>query len=283
MECFYKLPQFLFSERCGGISNDAKLLYCFMLDRMKLSEMNGWYDGGRCYIIFSRKEACGMLGIAKDKAAKLYAELEKVGLIEQKKQYLSRPTLIFVNDICAEERKSSASEDGNADIKPSENKPSECRENRSSEVEISAPIKTYYNQNKNNHINNNHINHSDTSDGTGKDNSAALTASLNEKLEIDLLKRRYPLSEGSIEEMRDIIAEVMLRRRKVTFDGKTVPEDAAAERFGKLTSDNICLVLDALSQTSSDIRRIDAYIATSLYGSTFMVSSRNEVGWRGGI
>lgn len=283
MERFYKLPQFLFSENYGKISNDAKLLYCFMLDRIKLSEMNGWYDGGRCYIIFPRKEACGMLGIAKDKAAKLYTELEKVGLIEQKKQYLSRPTLIFVNDVCADERENGVFDGGNSDIKPSENTSSECRESRSSKAEKSAPIKTYHNQNKNNHIDNNQIYRSDTSDGTGTSNSAALTACLNEKLEIDLLKRRYPLSEGSIEEMRDIIAEVMLRRRKVTFDGKTVPEDAAAERFGKLTSDNICLVLDALSQTSSDIRRIDSYIATSLYGSTFTVSSRNEVGWRGSV
>lgn len=67
---FYKLPQGIFSEKYSGISSDGKLLYALMLDRMKLSEMNGWRDErGRVYIIFTRDEACRVLGFGKDKAA----------------------------------------------------------------------------------------------------------------------------------------------------------------------------------------------------------------------
>lgn len=117
-------------------------------------------------------------------------------------------------------------------------------------------------------------------DVTRISDSTNLKEHLDEVLELDMLKSRYPLSAGSLEEIRDIIAEVIALRRRVTFEGKVVPAETAAERFRKLTAENICMVLDALSQTESDIRRIDAYISTALYGSTFTVMSRNEVGWK---
>lgn len=273
-ERFYKLPQGLFSEKYGGISNDGKLLYCLMLDRVKLSELNGWYDGcGRVYIIFSRDEACRLLGFGKDKAARVYSELEKVGLIVQKKQYLARPTLIYVNEI-------SGCESGG--IRSAEKALSGGGENGVQDSCETAAIKTYHNQNENSQLKNikTYPNQADANDGTESFSSAELREHLNEVLEIETLKARYPLSVESLEEIRDIIAEVIGRRRRVTFEGQAIPAEAAAERFRKLKSDNICMVLDALAQTDSEIRRVDAYIATALYGSTFTVSSRNEIGWK---
>lgn len=278
---FYKLPQAIFSEKYSGISSDAKLLYSLMLDRVKLSEMNGWRDeSGRVYIIFTREEACRVLGFGKDKAARVYSELETAGLITQKKQYLARPTLIYVNDISA--RESSSPCDENGGIRTAENTVSESSENGVQNADKNAAIKTYHNQKENSQPQNIKTYPSQTVGGdvTGNISSTNLKERLNESLEIEMLKARYPMSAGSLGEIRDIIADVMLCRRRVTFEGKVVPENAAAERFGRLTSDNICMVLDALAETESDIRRIDAYIATALYGTTFTVSSRNEVGWR---
>lgn len=251
-----------------------------MLDRVKLSELNGWRDGsGRVYIIFTRDEACRLLGFGKDKAARVYSELEAAGLIEQKKQYLARPTLIYVNEISG--REDGSSDIGKDCIQTAENAASESCESSVHNVGKAAAIKTYHNQNKKSQLENikTYQSQSDGSDGTDT-HSTNLKEHLNEVLELETLKARYPLSAGSLEEIRDIIAEVISLRRRVTFEGKTVPAETAAERFRKLTSENICMVLDALSQTESDIRRIDAYIATALYGSTFTVSSRNEVGWR---
>lgn len=278
---FYKLPQGIFSEKYSGISSDGKLLYALMLDRMKLSEMNGWRDERcRVYIIFTRDEACRVLGFGKDKAARVYSELEAAGLIEQKKQYLARPTLIYVNEI-------SGREDGSFDvvnggIQLTENTASKAGKSKVQTVGKAASIKTYHNQNENSQTENikTYPNLTGVNDVTGISDSTNLKEHLDEVLELDTLKARYPLSAGSLEEIRDIIAEVIALRRRVTFEGKTVPAEAAAERFRKLTSENICMVLDALSQTESDIRRIDAYIATALYGSTFTVMSRNEVGWK---
>ena len=274
---FYKLPQGIFSEKYSGISSDGKLLYALMLDRMKLSEMNGWCDGhGRVYIIFTRDEACRVLGFGKDKAARVYSELETAGLIEQKKQYLARPTLIYVNEISG--RGDGSSDTVNDGVQAAEKSASRAGKSEVQADGKAASIKTYPNQNENSQLKNikTYPNQTSVNDMTGISDSTYL----DEVLELDMLKARYPLSAGSLEEIRDIIAEVIALRRRVTFEGKVVPEKTAAERFRKLTSENICMVLDALSQTESDIRRIDAYIATALYGSTFTVMSRNEVGWK---
>ena len=252
-----------------------------MLDRVKLSEKSGWFDShGRVYIIFTRDEACRVLGFGKDKAARVYSELEKAGLIEQKKQYLARPTLIYVNEISGCKNGSHEGADGG--IQTAENTISDGCESPFQGDGKTAPIKTYSNQSENSQLYNTKIKSSQTAsnDLTGDINSALSTEHLDEVLELETLKKRYPLSVGALEEIRDIIAEVMCFRRRVTFEGKVVPAELAAERFGKLTSDNICMVLDALAETESDIRRIDAYISTALYASTFTVSSRNEVGWK---
>ena len=42
---FYRLPKALITdERFKGITNNAKLLYGLMLDRMSLSKKRGWLD-----------------------------------------------------------------------------------------------------------------------------------------------------------------------------------------------------------------------------------------------
>lgn len=41
---FYRVPRLLIKDkRFKGLSNDAKLLYGLMLDRMSLSMKNGWW------------------------------------------------------------------------------------------------------------------------------------------------------------------------------------------------------------------------------------------------
>ena len=177
---FYKLPQGIFSEKYSGISSDGKLLYALMLDRMKLSEMNGWRDGhGRVYIIFTREEACRVLGFGKDKAARVYSELEAAGLIEQKKQYLARPTLIYVNEI-------SGREDGSFDvvnggIQLTENTASRAGKSEVQAVGKAASIKTYHNQNKNSQIENikTYPNQTGVNDVTGISDSTNLKEHLD--------------------------------------------------------------------------------------------------------
>ena len=63
------------------------MLYGLLLDRMGLSAHNGWLDdNGRVFLYFTQEEAMTMLDCGKDKATKLFRELEGIGLMERKKQ-----------------------------------------------------------------------------------------------------------------------------------------------------------------------------------------------------
>ena len=99
---FYKLPKFLMKEEFfQGLSNDAKLLYALMLDRMSLSKKNEWLDEeNRVYIIYTLEHIIEDLNCSRDKGMKVVAELEQsVGLIERKKRGQGKPTLIYMKKL----------------------------------------------------------------------------------------------------------------------------------------------------------------------------------------
>lgn len=97
---FYRIPKALFTDiHFQGVSMEAKLLYGLMLDRMGLSVRNGWLDSdGKVYIFFTLEDALAMLGYGKDKAVRLFKELDDIGLIERRKQGQGRPTRIYVKN-----------------------------------------------------------------------------------------------------------------------------------------------------------------------------------------
>ena len=52
---FVRVPKVLFTDKelFGSLSNDARILYGFLLERMSLSRKNNWIDAhNRVYIIF---------------------------------------------------------------------------------------------------------------------------------------------------------------------------------------------------------------------------------------
>lgn len=86
---FYRIPRLLIKDkRFKNISNDAKLLYGLMLDRMSMSMKNGWFDNNnRVYIIYTLENIMEDLSCGKDKGVKILAELDNIkgiGLIERK-------------------------------------------------------------------------------------------------------------------------------------------------------------------------------------------------------
>lgn len=121
---FYRIPKALFTDkRYKGVSVDAKVLYGLLLDRMSLSARNEWFDSDRkVYIYFTLEDAISLLGYGKDKAVKLFKELDVtsgIGLIERKKQGQGRPTRIYVkNFIIPDEPEPSAEQDTPSDPEP---------------------------------------------------------------------------------------------------------------------------------------------------------------------
>lgn len=100
---FYRIPKQLFTDsRFDVLSIEAKLLYGMMIDRMELSQKNGWIDAqGRVYIYFTVDDVKDRLHCANDKAVRLMRELDSdkgIGLIESVRQGLGKPNLIYVRN-----------------------------------------------------------------------------------------------------------------------------------------------------------------------------------------
>ena len=98
---FFRIPCALMTDaRFSDLSAEAKLLYGLLLDRVSLSEKNGWRDEAGCvYIYFKVGEIGRALGCGKDKALCLLRELESgtgAGLIVRVRQGLGRPSRIYV-------------------------------------------------------------------------------------------------------------------------------------------------------------------------------------------
>ena len=76
---FVRVPKVLFTdkEHFGSLSNDARILYGFLLERMSLSRKNNQIDKhNRVYIIFPVEEIEESLDVGHEKALNLLKELD---------------------------------------------------------------------------------------------------------------------------------------------------------------------------------------------------------------
>lgn len=103
---FFRIPRLLIKDsRFRRLSNEAKLLYGLMLDRMSLSRRNGWLDEqNRAYIRYSISDVCEDLGCSKNTATKLMMELDTqhgIGLIERIRVGLGASNIIYVKNFAS--------------------------------------------------------------------------------------------------------------------------------------------------------------------------------------
>lgn len=138
---FYRIPRLLIKdERFKGLSNDAKLLYGLMLDRLALSIKNGWFDdNNRAYIHYTMENVMEDLGCAKEKCSKIFKELDStngIGLIEKKRQGLGKPDIIYVKNFVVEDEEKTAGDSGELqEVRKSNDSEFDAGMDRSSEIE----------------------------------------------------------------------------------------------------------------------------------------------------
>ena len=103
---YYQIPQELFinAKYKNKLNSDSKILYAFLLDRLSLSQKNHWIDDERnIYLIFTREEVQEKLNLSDKTATKAFKQLNNVGLVQEKRQGLGKPNLIYVGKIEHEE------------------------------------------------------------------------------------------------------------------------------------------------------------------------------------
>ena len=99
---YYQVPQELFENPLykNNLNSDSKILYGFLLDRLSLSQKNHWFDENkRVYLIFTREEVQNKLNLSDKTVTKAFKQLKNVYLVEEKRQGLGKPNLIYVGKI----------------------------------------------------------------------------------------------------------------------------------------------------------------------------------------
>ncbi|HDB8974088.1 replication initiator protein A [Staphylococcus aureus] len=239
-EKFYQLPKVFFTnEKYMQLSNDAKIAYALLKDRLELSIKNNWFDeNGDIFFIFTNDKLKNILNCHDGKLTKIKKELSKADLLEQvrcgqgkpNKLYLKNPA-ITKEDVyeIKKQEETSGEPSHDAEMRKSHFKKCENRISRNAKIAQQEMRKshtndtdlsnTYYIETENNDMNDlndveskneisNHSNHSNqfTHNFDDKDYKEILLQEFPEQLTNYLLKYDYRDLE--------IIKAVILKAKK---------------------------------------------------------------------
>lgn len=300
---FYRIPKVLFTAaHYRAVPVEAKVLYGLLLDRMALSARNGWLDEGRrVFIYFTLEDAMAMMGCGHNKAVRLFADLEQIGLIERRKQGQGRPTRIYVkNFILPTETGEPDTPDPRPDSTPpahretsNKGKSEKAQEvltsqNRKSGLpETGSPDFPKTNANKTDK-NKTELNDTDLSIPPSSPRDSPTRAQrqqmrmdemdsyrelIKENISYDLLLQENfyddELIDGYVELMVDACCS---KRPSIRISGEEIPTEVVRSRFLKLDKEHIGYVMDSMRQNTTRIANIRAYMLSALYNAPVTIN-----------
>ena len=152
---FLRLPlSLLANPKYKQMSLEAKFIYSLLLNRMTLSQRNGWInENNEVYLIYTREEASNTLNISYKKAIAAFKELIQHGLLYEQRQGLGAPNLLYV--LKAELTDEDAAEFGSTfDGEPPAEEPETPENPQICQNGTSRPVKTAYQELPKSHIQN---------------------------------------------------------------------------------------------------------------------------------
>ena len=238
---YYQIPQELFvnEKYKNKLNSDSKILYAFLLDRLSLSQKNHWIDeDNNVYLIFTREEVQEKLNLSDKTVTKSFKILMEVNLVQEKRQGLGKPNLIYVGKI-------NHSDSENLRFLNRKNYDSGIGESTALDSENLRGINT-------NNINTNIIN----------------TDSINPKSDEDLLfiKEKCNLNEFTKEEktiLEDVI-DNLYYINNLKVGNITVNHFKISDKLNLITKDNLVQLLDILKNTPN-IQNAKNYLMICLY------------------
>ena len=259
---FYRVPKLLFtSDRFWNLSTDAKMLYGLLLDRMALSQKNGWVDEqGRVYIIYTVENIMQSLSCGNKKAIQLLAELEnKANLILRKKQGLGKPNLIYVKKFTVVAR-------------AVERHFLKCENDTSGNFQTTAQGVS---KEHGNNTDKNNTEFSDTDSIFPSGNGGMMDENdryqeyfdyFSDQLSMDLLKKDYPYDSEMLDNILELIVETVCTKRPlIRIGAEERPAEIVRSRFMKLNVEHIRYVMDCFKENTTKIRNIRQYMLTTIY------------------
>lgn len=304
---FVRVPKVLFTdkEHFGGLSNEAKLLYGLLLERMSLSRKNNWIDKhNRVYIIFPVEEIEESLDVGHEKALNLLKELDDqsgIGLVRKKRRGLGLPSILYVKNFIVKGEQNTDrvptsrstenefQEVGKTDFKKSENQTSANPKNRLLEVRNSDSNNIDINNTDMSYTYNQSINLPQTdfqkfspgADGLidGIDRNT-VEEEVKKQIDYDCLISHPDSSVIQMaEEIKDLMVDVICGERSVVSEGKRVSEETAKAAYRKITFDHIQYVMKSLVSYPDKISRIDRFLTASLFNSVYTLTNSTFAGF----
>ena len=287
---FVRIPRMLFTdkEHFGGLSNDAKLLYGLLLERMSLSRKNNWFDEqNRVFIIFKIEEIADRLNCGREKACNTLKELDDesgIGLISKRRRGMGQPTIIYVKNFVVKDEPSDETEQpqtpknqevGKSEFKDSEKQTSSIPKNRIHEVGKSESNYIEINNTEKSYIEHRSFDPSaETENSPQKDlgtiDRLEIEKSVEDQIGYDCLMSQPDESvRNMITEIKDLIVDVMCGERNVFVGGQRISDEAAKSAFSKLTDEHVIYVLHNVTNYPERISRIDRFLLTSLYNAAY--------------
>ena len=238
---YYQIPQELFvnEKYKNKLNSDSKILYAFLLDRLSLSQKNHWIDeDNNVYLIFTREEVQEKLNLSDKTVTKSFKILMEVNLVQEKRQGLGKPNLIYVGKI-------NHSDSENLRFLNRKNYDSGIGESTALDSENLRGINT-------NNIKTNIIN----------------TDSINPKSDEELLliKEKCNLNEFTKEEktiLEDVI-DNLYYTDNLKVGNITVTHFKILDKLNLITKDNLVQLLDILKNTPN-IQNAKNYLMICLY------------------
>ena len=301
---FYRVPKTLLTDsRYKGVSIEAKVLYGLLLDRMSLSVRNGWMDKDRrVYIYFTQEDAMALMNCGKDKATRLFRELDQggIGLIERKKQGQGRPTRIYVKNFtlppepCQLRQSDQTPPEGSQTAEDQQSRPLDSAAVKTAPFEQSAPLEISCQDSGFSAPNKTDKNKTDSNDTESSipppapsrtspsagahrqmrmDEMDGYRERIRENIGYDLLLLERPYDAEEIDGYVELMAETCASRREyIRVNGEDVPIELVRKRFLKLDGEHIRYVMDSLRQNTTQVVNIRAYTLAALYNAPVTIS-----------
>ena len=303
---FVRVPKVLFTdkEHFGGLSNEAKLLYGLLLERMSLSRKNNWIDAhNRVYIIFPIDEIAEIMGVCHEKALNILKELDEqngIGLVKKKRRGLGLPSILYVKNFIINDGVEAVPEKPSNHSEPQErldnNAPtSRSRENRFQEVGKTDSNNTDKNNTEMSYTDIQSINQSvadlqNFSPGAAPSvENAGLIDGIDRNAVEEAVKKQIDygclmsFKDNSVvkmvEEIKDLMVDVLCGERTVISEGKRVSEETAKAAYRKITFEHVQYVLHSLLNYPDKISRIDRFLTVSLFNSVYMLTNSTFAGF----
>lgn len=287
-ERFLRLPLSLFANpNYRTLSAESKLVYSLLLDRMSLSQRNGWInEEGEVYLIYTREEIADILCITYKKAIAAFKELINAGLLLEKRQGRGFPNRLFI--LKCELENSDAEDFGDEFDSPKsaesdEKEPANpyCEQicqngssrysdsahqelpkqhiktclnstSRTSDSAVQDMPKTQTIQTYNNYINN-----------IQSDNSQ----SVDRELEEILTNCRFGDFEEKTAQMLESAVRVIYYKQNIKLSGALLPQSEIRNLLKRVNRDTLIDVLEIMRKNESEIRNPTGYLYSLILNS----------------